>query len=1401
MADILSTESSKAASFTSSLAAKGIHSSPGPFIGIVKNNVDPSRSGKLQVWISEMGGKADDAGSWLTVSYCTPFYGVTPPDKRTNSQNFATNPHSYGMWFVPPDIGVKVMVIFIDGNKYKGYWFGCIPEWPNLHMVPGLSAPVSKKGAFPVVEYNDQDANSAGTVNQFFARAATPHDVQQKIYTKQGLISDPMRGPGTSSAFRETPSRVFGISTPGSSLNETSNVSVDTSSVENIVTGRKGGHTFVMDDGDAQGKNVQFKMRSSTGHTILMSDTGGFIYIINAAGTAWIEMDAQGAVNVYSGAQIQLSANSGINIDSKGAIKIHGKSVDIKSDGNVNIEGKDVNVKASGSAKVSGGKDVSLKGAKAFLTGDQCASISGGTHVDIGGACVKIGTSASKATAAGGATAPQNMPTKEPWSGHKGGASGASQPTAQPSYESTAGLPGGSGQYGAANNFGSSNIQQNYAELPNDIGPVKYTTGFQGSTTGQASMYTTSVNTPTNIVANAVGNTFANAIFDTKATSYKNIAPIANFTYQPGATYNATYNLQGGSIDTSDWTPSEKQNNPGKLVYEKTDARAIGNSNGLAVYNKAEDGIAQLVVTIQRYLNEPSLGSSDKNLQTIIGKLLKTDPYSGEVYYAVRTVSNMTGISGTAFLNMTDPRNCISVTTAIIQYMQKNRIIYTFEQMVTGCAMGLGVSAITFANNLVGGATSTSNGYGSPGTSTYVPVTNPVLSKGGGSTAGQILTNIGYNVVTNLVSKAVSTGINEISSVVTGSNAVNGVFTGGGSVFSGGAGGTGVPNSVQNFQVGDISNIVGSGALGGTTECVGIARGVFGANNIGASSQWQGTGTGLMDAQGSVPVGTACATFNFNGNYGPPSSPGGASGVSHTVLITGYVDANRQPFPQEAYNTDGTVKVEYRGQIAGFQAAEQYNASGGVVRSQIYMNGANGATKNANNYQPIVKNGQQFTAKVLPNQQATKDTPVGVRAGGTEQGPPDPNNKGIGKVTAEQQGPPDPNAAKSTDAKDVDGAKTTTTPEAGTTTAQPIKEGTNIQATQEQINKTDSTITDNQKVSESKTNEINDYKLGIQANSDKAQTFRDQQTTIRSQQDGLLQDYNDGKISKSAYLAENQRLETASQKAGNNARILETQNVRLEKDLALSQQQKDLADARVLDAQEQKSALQEKELNQAKDLDSAEQAATQNSKAQTDQIDSKTTGEPEVNGPGEFTVNYKTPVDNTPVSNSGGGATGDGTAENAISSRDTNTSTVVASEPNFNGPDQFTPGGFAPNNNTTAAGNADNLGTSPTTTQYTPSTDSDYLGTTPTDIGTGQIQQNSIDQTVANSGDLSFSSSALTNNTAVNADAAASDVGNLGSSGAVTGAAASVGSGSAVTGGAMTTPQGAAATGGGALQC
>ena len=46
----------------------------GPFYGIVKNNNDPSRSGRLQVYLPVFGrGNEDDSNTWITVSYLPGF--------------------------------------------------------------------------------------------------------------------------------------------------------------------------------------------------------------------------------------------------------------------------------------------------------------------------------------------------------------------------------------------------------------------------------------------------------------------------------------------------------------------------------------------------------------------------------------------------------------------------------------------------------------------------------------------------------------------------------------------------------------------------------------------------------------------------------------------------------------------------------------------------------------------------------------------------------------------------------------------------------------------------------------------------------------------------------------------------------------------------------------------------------------------------------------------------------------------------------------------------------------------------------------------------------------------------------------------------------------------------------
>ena len=56
----------------------GVPAQFGPFSGVVKNNVDPTRSGRLQVYIEVFsGGDPEDSSKWTTVRYLPSFFGNT----------------------------------------------------------------------------------------------------------------------------------------------------------------------------------------------------------------------------------------------------------------------------------------------------------------------------------------------------------------------------------------------------------------------------------------------------------------------------------------------------------------------------------------------------------------------------------------------------------------------------------------------------------------------------------------------------------------------------------------------------------------------------------------------------------------------------------------------------------------------------------------------------------------------------------------------------------------------------------------------------------------------------------------------------------------------------------------------------------------------------------------------------------------------------------------------------------------------------------------------------------------------------------------------------------------------------------------------------------------------------
>jgi len=331
-----------------------------PVFAVVKDNIDPTRSGRLQVYVSDIGSQdPDDANGWVTVKYMSPFYGLTEGSGgKATYGNYLDNPHSYGVWNSPPDIGSTVICLFVNGDPNFGYYIGCVPNAEALHMVPAIGggenivANAGEAAAYggatrlPVVNLNNNNAGVADSTN-YLSAPKPVHSYQASILSQQGLIRDPIRGVISSSAQRESPSRVgYGISTPGRPVYEggytdeqIADAAKEGSPAKLKVIGRRGGHTFVMDDGDSLGRDQLVRLRSATGHQILMSDDGQCLFIMHSNGQSWIELGKEGTIDMY--------ATNSVNIRTQGDLNLH-------ADNNVNINAaKALNISAETIAMTS----------------------------------------------------------------------------------------------------------------------------------------------------------------------------------------------------------------------------------------------------------------------------------------------------------------------------------------------------------------------------------------------------------------------------------------------------------------------------------------------------------------------------------------------------------------------------------------------------------------------------------------------------------------------------------------------------------------------------------------------------------------------------------------------------------------------------------------------------------------------------------------------------------------------------------------------------------------------------------------------------------------------------------------------------------------------------------------
>lgn len=339
----------------------------GVYVGIVKDNEDDQKMGRLSVWIPELGGNPNKRKNWYVVSYASPFAGASDinrvsesagdvaPDAPDSIQD-AVSQRSYGMWMVPPDLGNEVLVCFVNGDTSRGFWFACLYQQNMNQMVPALGTDDS---GVPVREYNKKTEpepdNPSRPVFQPLAQGLV----------NQGLHRDDRRGIATTSARRESPSKVGGFLSPR-------------------------GHSIHWDEAE---ENEFIRLRTRSGVQILLHETDGYVFMISKNGGSWFQVGDDG-ISFYS--------ENGFNLRTSGAYNIHSDGVlNIDAEGTLNIVSQkdilmhakgSIHMAADGNIVMSSGGNASLKSAKIDLKSAGRGVFEAGGKLNLKGAGVEVGT-------------------------------------------------------------------------------------------------------------------------------------------------------------------------------------------------------------------------------------------------------------------------------------------------------------------------------------------------------------------------------------------------------------------------------------------------------------------------------------------------------------------------------------------------------------------------------------------------------------------------------------------------------------------------------------------------------------------------------------------------------------------------------------------------------------------------------------------------------------------------------------------------------------------------------------------------------------------------------------------------------------------------------------------------
>lgn len=316
-------------------------------MGVVKDNADPSQSGRLKVFIPSIDSKDYTSEDLPWAIYCSPFGGTTQNMVVGRDSTKVTGASAYGFWAIPKN-GAQVLIGFLEGDPNLRFWMGCfyLPEMnrtmPQSINTPPISTEIDESGLIPQTEISHYAKNlkEAGldpkskhfkTRGGFERSISYPKNKSKNLPTTDGYFKKPLEP-------SKSDSQTIALTSPGR-------------------------HFFAMQDVD---EFCRMRLKTTEGTQIIMDDTNERIYISTAKGRNWIEIDeGSGKIyfytaskfNIHSENDLNLYSSENINIVAKKRVNIQSeeRAVKIQAKSNVEVLSTDANI------KISASRDLHLK--------------------------------------------------------------------------------------------------------------------------------------------------------------------------------------------------------------------------------------------------------------------------------------------------------------------------------------------------------------------------------------------------------------------------------------------------------------------------------------------------------------------------------------------------------------------------------------------------------------------------------------------------------------------------------------------------------------------------------------------------------------------------------------------------------------------------------------------------------------------------------------------------------------------------------------------------------------------------------------------------------------------------------------------------------------------------------